>query len=349
MRFSKLPDGKLPSVSLIICAYNEENVISTKIENSLELSYPKDKLEIIIVSDGSSDKTVLKAKEFVNFGIKVIEEKERKGKTNAQNLGVKNCSGEVVVFSDANTMLEKNSLRNIVECLVSSPQIGCASGLLIYKSAHNSYGEAKYQKFETTIKKLESLFCSLTGVNGAFYAIRKDDYVPLPPNIISDFVEPLEIYRTKGKISVLCEGAVAFEEEPYKDNTKGIIARKSRILLRGLYGIIYEKSLLNPLRYPKMSFELLSHKLVKWFSPVLLLLIYLSPLMYLNKIGLYLFAIFNLLLLFILLGYLLFKKTRRLQIFNYLFYFLIVNIADLLGWFYFLNRQQLSKWETKGR
>ena len=98
-----------------------------------------------------------------------------------------------------------------------------------------------------------------------------------------------------------------------------------------------------------MSFELFSHKLVKWFSPVLFLLIYLSPLLYLNKIGLYLFAIFNLLLLFILLGYLLFKKTRRLQIFNYLFYFLIVNIADLLGWFYFLNRQQLSKWETKGR
>lgn len=349
VKYYPIAEDKLPSVSLIICAYNEEGVIAKKITNSLNISYPKDKLEIVVVSDGSTDQTVSKAKNFLGKGVKVIEIDERKGKTYAQNIGVDNSSGEILVFSDANTFLEKDSLKNIVNCLLSSDEIGCVSGVLVYKSSDGGYGESRYQRIEDLLKKLETEFFSLVGSNGAFYSVRRVDYIYLPPDIISDFVEPLEIYRIKGKTSRLCKEAIAFEEEPYREHLKGIIKRKSRILLRGLYGLMYERALLNPFKYPQMSFELISHKLIKWVSPLLLLAIYVAPLLSFSKQGLLIFGIFNLLLLMLVFIHYISKTFTKKGVFNFLIYFLAVNVADMIGWFYFLTNRKITTWETKGR
>jgi len=340
---------ELPFVSIIIAAFNEASSIAKKIENILSLDYSMNKLEIIIVSDGSTDSTVAISSGFPNPNIHVIELNERKGKIHAQNIGVAFSKGDVLVFSDANTVLEKSALKNIVSCLLSSDRIGCVSGNLIYLSNNRIIGEAEYQRYDTLIKKLESNFFSAIGVNGAFYALRKRDFVILPDDIISDFVEPLEIYRKYRKITVFCENAKCFEEEPHKNNEiTSIVERKSRIVVRGLRGLFYVKELLNPLKHPIMAFELISHKLMRWTSTWLLFLIYFLPLLYFNSFGLRIFAIENLVICLTFLFYLVYKRiSKRLPILDALFYFLSLILAEILAWYYFLSGRTFKTWTTK--
>lgn len=340
---------ELPSVSLIISAYNEASSIQKKIENSINLDYPLDKVQIIIISDGSTDETANLAKSYQHPNIHVVELNERKGKTYAQNIGASISKGEIFVFSDANTILERDALKVIVSCLLSSEKIGCVSGNLVYIKRKRSIGEPEYQKYETLIKILESRFFSSIGVNGAFYALRKSDFIQLPENIISDFVLPLEIYRKYEKITVLCEQARCLEEIPYKDNDlSGVIQRKSRILSRGLIGMLYVKELLNPLKYPLMSFELFSHKFLRWTSGFLLFLAYFLPLFYFDSLGKLIFGFENLLIVLICIFYLLSKKnSKNCPLLSAVIYFLLVNISQLVGWYYLISRKTPTTWATK--
>ncbi|MDD4364019.1 MAG: glycosyltransferase family 2 protein, partial [Atribacterota bacterium] len=189
--------GYLPSVSIIIAAYNEEKVIEDKIKNTLELDYPKEKLEIIVFSDSSKDNTDDIVKRYEKVGVKLLRIEGRKGKTFCQNRAVKHAKGEIVVFSDANSIYQSDAIKKLVRNFADK-QIGCVSGELKYFSSDNNNdknSEGFYWKYEKMIKRLESKNSSLVGANGAIYAVRKKLYVFLEDFAISDFTEPLMIFK----------------------------------------------------------------------------------------------------------------------------------------------------------
>ena len=236
-----------PTVSLIIAAHNEGKIIRDKIENSLELDYPREKLEIIVASDGSSDETNDIVKSFSVKGVK-LHAYDRLGKTGIQNEATLRSSGEIIVFSDANAMYRRDAVRKLVRNF-GDDGIGCVSGQLIYRRRDEyvaAESESSYWSYEKYLKSKESALSSLIGVNGSIYAVRKRDYVYIDNKLISDLVEPLEIVR-HGK-RVVYEPEAVSEEEPSGSFDKEF-KRKVRILTRSIQGVLHMRVLLNPFRY----------------------------------------------------------------------------------------------------
>jgi len=263
-----------PTVSLIIAAYNEEAVIADKIENSLRLDYPKDKFEIIVFSDASSDRTDEIVKRYAEQGVKLLRIEGRKGKTYCQNEAAKIARGEILVFSDANSMYEPDAIRKLVRHFADE-RVGCVSGELRYRSDKGGVeGERAYWKYDQIIKRLESKASSLVTANGAIYAVRRNLYEPLQADVISDFAEPLTIVQ-KGYRVIYEPEAVAWEttaKDPKKE-----FRRRLRIVTRSVHSLLRDRSLLNllnPLRYGVFSIQLWSHKVLRWLSGLFLLLIF---------------------------------------------------------------------------
>lgn len=344
-----LSDHKLPHVSFIVSAFNEENVIEKKILNSLEIEYPKEKIEIIVVSDGSTDQTDDIVKSFSKEGVFLIRVKGREGKTACQNVAVSKAKGDILVFSDANTMYKSDSIKRLVTQLILNPEVGCVSGELIYKTANNVEKENMYWKYETGLKRLESNFYSEIGVNGAIYALRKSDYVPLRSDLISDFVEPLEIIRVSKKIVKHCDSALGYETEPSKDIGKSLI-RKRRIFVRSIRGLLYEKNLCSPIKYPAISFELISHKVFRWINPIIAVFMMLLPLFNIKTMLPVFVVEYSILLLAVIGGMNVFDKYYNIKIIKllrFLNYFLLLNIADLFGWLDLIMGKKYITWKVK--
>ena len=186
-----------PEVTLLIAAYNEEDVIEEKVKNSLALGYPQDKLHIVVVSDGSTDRTDEIVKKYEDRGVELFRT-ERLGKTVARNRAVENAKGELIVLTDANAFFRQDALKKLVKHF-QDPGVGVVCGALVLKRADGS--ENLYWRYEKLIKRLENKFHSIIGANGSIYAMRRELYDPLPPEVDDDFVEPLIVYM-KGKKAV---------------------------------------------------------------------------------------------------------------------------------------------------
>jgi len=341
----KLDRLKLPSVSLIISAYNEENVIEEKLFNSIKLRYPKEKLEIIVVSDGSTDRTDEIVKKFFNKGVTLIRVEGRQGKTACQNIAVEKAKGEIIVFSDANTIYEEKAIEMLITPLVLYPDVGCVSGKLTYISKSAIRKEGLYWRYELLLKKMESTLYSGIGVPGAIYALRKTDYVPLKSDLISDFVEPLEILRLRKKVTKHCGFAEGYEYEPSKDVKKSL-SRKRRIFVRAIRGLLYEKELLNPIKYPAASFELISHKIFRWIAPIIGIFMMIVPLFDI-KAMLLIFVAEYVAVLGAIMGNANALKKRPNKIAKFIVflnYFFLLNIADLLGWIDLIKGRKYITW-----
>lgn len=220
--------SSVPSVSLLISAYNEEKVIEEKLRNSLILNYPKEKFEIMVVSDASDDRTDEILRGFERQGVRLLRVEGRKGKVFCKNEAMKVTKGEVVVFSDANTMYEPDAIKELVKHF-SDPEVGCVSGELRYRHEGGVRGESLYWKYEQWIKRMEGRLGSLTTVNGAIYAVRKDVLQPLPIDVPDDFATTLLI-RSKG-LKVLHEPqAVAWEETA--PHVLGELRRRVRMVVQ---------------------------------------------------------------------------------------------------------------------
>ena len=276
----------LPKATLIISAYNEEKVIRQKIENSLSLDYPSDKLEIFIVSDASTDTTDQIVSEYEQNGIVLMRMEERRGKTAGLNHAVSLATGEIIIFSDANAYYDPDAIRHLVVNF-SDPEVGCVTGASRYIQRQASFVgwcENLYWTYDSKLKILESQIGSMVGGDGAIYAIRKKLYTPLQPQDINDFVNPLQII-IKGFRGIFEPAAVCYEntvhlfEEEYR--------RKVRIVSRSLKGLMQVPSLLNPLQFGFYSIELISHKLLRWFTPAFVLGLGLSNIPLITEGGLY--------------------------------------------------------------
>lgn len=335
-----------PKVSLIIAAHNEEDSIEEKIQNSLSLNYPKDKLEIMIFSDASTDRTDRIVDLYQDKGITLIKLPERKGKTIGQNLTVTLAKGDIIIFSDANAIYREDAIRKIVRNFYDQ-SVGCVCGELIYFNEDKSLiGDAEnvYWDYEKFIKRQENRAASILGANGSIYAVRADLFVPLSEEIISDFIEPFKIIEQGFRVVYEPE-ALSFEQ-----STTNFIEeyhRKKRIINRSFYSLIYYKTFLNPGKYPLLSFQLISHKLLRWLIPVYLPIIFLVNLFLLNS--LFFQITLGMQIIFYataILGYLLEKKNWHNILFYTPFYYCLVNIASLQAIFeYFIKRKKIVTWK----
>lgn len=257
-----------PTVSLIISAYNEESVIEEKIENSLRLSYPKEKLEIRVASDGSDDRTDELVRRYADRGVALVSF-PRTGKTGMQNRMAETSAGEILVFSDANAMYEPDAIRNLVRNF-ADPAVGGVCGQLDYVTAGQSAGdsESAYWRYEKFMKRRESALSSVVGANGSIYAIRRCAYVPIAEDLISDLVEPLAVVRNGYRF--VYEPEALSVEEATSTSYEAEFRRKVRILTRSIRGLLAMRALLNPFRFGVFSLQLLMHKALRFVSPLFL-------------------------------------------------------------------------------
>lgn len=353
---NNISDNYLPSVSMIIAAYNEEKVIADKIKNTLDLDYPKEKLEIIVFSDSSTDQTDDVAQKYEKDGVKLLRIEGRKGKTFCQNKAVKIAKGEIIVFSDANSFYQRDAIKKLVRNF-GDERIGCVSGELQYTNNKNENveikgkGEGLYWKYEKMIKKLESRVSSLIGANGAIYAVRKTLYVALPDFAISDLVEPLQIF-IKGFKIVYAPEAIALEI--YDDTFQESYSRRVRIVTRTLNNIIGSSEILelfNPIKYGWYSIQLISHKLLRWFTGLFMIILLLLNIILVNESWFFIILLILQLLFYsiALLGFLnqiIFQK-KELSLLNFIFYFCLSNIAMLDGIKNALFKSKIITWDTK--
>jgi GT2 family glycosyltransferase len=331
-----------PAVSLIIAAHNEESVIAKKLENSLKLDYPEEKLEIIVASDGSTDRTNEIVESFKNKDVKLFSY-ERMGKTGAQNETVKRAKGEIIVFSDANSIYNENAIRKLVRRFGDN-NVGCVCGQLVYEDVRSQVATAEdaYWNYEKKLKEWESKVSSLIGANGAIYALRKELYVEIDRELISDLVEPLEIIKRGKKVIYEPE---AISVEPSSLLFKDEFLRKVRILTRSINGIMHMRSLFNPFRHGVFALQIILHKFLRYLVPFFLITGLVS-LQFLTQESFYFMvcSFIVVFLLFALIGKLSENKIKRFKLFNFCYYYIVVNYALILAWIKVIRRQKFPVW-----
>lgn len=340
-----------PYVSFVITAYNEEKHIAEKLKNCFDLDYSREKIEIIVASDGSSDKTDEIVKEFENtetpIPVFLHRVEGRLGKTAAQNSAVKICKGEIIVFSDAASMYDRMAIRNLVRNY-ADPSVGAVSGMYNYiKEGSSAAGLATitFWKLENFIKSCQTKIKTITGCCGCIYSLRKELYTDLPPEIISDLVEPLMILK-KGYRIVFEPTALALEETA--GDSKDEFKMRIRVIVRGMNGMLFVRDLFNPRKYPFVALQLISHKLIRWMVPIFAIIVFISNAVILSEGGFYILLFIMQVVFYCLAitGYFLEKKGIH-KIYCYLpLYFCIVNIASLISMFKVLKKQNIVTWQT---
>lgn len=263
-------DANLPRLSLLIAAHNEERFIARRIENALAMDYPADRLEVVVASDGSSDRTDELVRNCSDPRVRLLPLNPRRGKAVALNTAIPGLSGEIVALSDANTFYEPGAARKLARWFRDESLGSVVGKLILIDPQGASNVDGAYWKYETFLKTRESRLGALLGANGAIYAIRKGDYVSIPDNtIVDDFVIPLMIALRTGKKVIYDTEAVAREETPETIGSE--FRRRSRIGAGGFQAIGLLWPLLNP-RRGWISWTFLSHKVLRWAVPFLMIL-----------------------------------------------------------------------------
>lgn len=350
----ELPE-ELPAVTLFIAAYNEEKVIEEKMENCYNLDYPKDKLSIVWITDGSNDST--NDKLFAYPGITVLYQPQRNGKTAALNRGVPFVKTPFTVFTDANTMLNREAIKEIIRPF-GNPQVGCVAGekRIAVKEADNasSGGEGFYWRYESKLKAWDARLYSAVGAAGELFAIRTNLFKPMPQNtLLDDFILSMRIALKGYKIAYT---NLAYALETGSVDIKNEEKRKVRIAAGGLQAIARLSSLLipNPFHLGILRFQYISHRVLRWsITPILLFL-----LLPLNILIIYLYpsplyaVIFSLQLLFYILGSIgaiQQKKHIKNKILFIPYYFLFMNLNVLKGFAYLRKKGGKGTWEKAQR
>lgn len=346
-------EGRTPSCSVLIAAYNEEAFIRQKILNTLSLDYPQGLLNVYIVADGSTDNTIEIIREYPE--ITLLFSQSRRGKVHAINRAMQFINSEIVVFTDANTFLNKDALKNMCRNY-NDPQTGGVAGekrIFIGREADASTaGENLYWRYESALKRWDSEINTTIGAAGELFSIRRNLYDTVPiKTILDDFLISMRIAK-KGYKIVYEPDAYAIETS--SSNVKEEYKRKTRIAAGGIQSIIALKSLLNPIKHPMLSFQYISHRVLRWsVTPFLLLVVLLLnglllvetsllvyKILFLTQISFYILAF---------IGFLLEKKELRLKIAFVPYYFCMMNYSIFVGIFNYLRNEQSSVWDKVER
>jgi glycosyltransferase involved in cell wall biosynthesis len=331
------------TVTIIITAYNEENRIERKIENTLLITFPKEKLQIIVVSDGSTDKTNIILGKFIKDGVELICIEERKGKENAQREALEFARGEIIVFTDVATILERNAIERIVSNF-SDPAIGCVSSedWVMGKDGKKS-GENFYVRYEMWLRRIESKVSSPVGLSGSFFAARKSVCEDFAADMDSDF--RILLNSIKQGLRGTCDKEAIGYYFDLSDQRREF-ERKVRTVTRGLTVFFNNINFLNIFKYGLFSYQLFCHKLLRWLVPFFMVILFVANIQ---------LALVSVKYLALLVFQLLFYGVGVLSLFLNLYsssriyikipiYFLTVNASILVAWFRYLTGQRVIIW-----
>ena len=335
-----------PTVTMIIAAYNEEQDLAAKLENTLLLDYPKSHLEVIVTSDCSQDRTDEIALSFSSRGVRLHRQSERLGKTAAQNAAVEKARGEILLFSDATTHYEPDVLRMLVPNFADK-EVGCVTGRVIYSADTDSTvgeGTRSYWSYEFLLKKRESAIGSLIGVCGCMYAVRKSAYVPLYHEACSDFL--IATMMVKQGLRAIYEPTAVCREEPNVHADKELSVRV-RIITQTFADLWRNRDMLNPLTNGFYAIQLLSHKVMRYLTPVFLMAIFmtsafLAPNSFLHAI---LFGCQVAFYFVASITWLLEKAGIKSSWLAFPQYFVITNLASLLAFIKLIRGERYVRWE----
>ena len=351
----QLPDngGIWPTLTVIVAAYNEEDFIIEKINNTLALNYPQDKLRFIFVTDGSNDRTPELIAGFPQ--IKLMHSPERNGKIAAMHRAMREVSTEIIIFTDANTILNKDALTNICRHY-KDISVGAVSGekrVNIEKVEDATAGEGFYWKYESKLKTWDSELYSVVGAAGELFSIRTRLYEPIPPDtILDDFM--ISMLIAKKGYRIVYE-PMAYATENGSENVQEELKRKIRIAAGGIQSIVRLKSLLSPFGNFVLSFQYISHRVLRWtVTPYLMLLALFTniliafapsiPVIYwvllYCQLGFYMLA---------LLGWIFEKRQVRIKVLFIPYYFCMMNYAVMAGISRYWNGSQSAVWEKAKR
>jgi cellulose synthase/poly-beta-1,6-N-acetylglucosamine synthase-like glycosyltransferase len=335
-----------PALTIIITAYNEERALADKLTNTLSLDYPRDLMDIIVASDCSTDRTDEIVRSFAGQGVRLHRQSQRLGKTAAQNAAVEKARGEIIVFSDATSIYEPDALRTIVRNFADET-VGCVGGRLIYVDPGDTQigrGAQRYWGYETFIKQHESRACSLIGVSGCLYAVRKSAYVPLYNEACSDFIIATKMIE-QGLRTVYEPDAICREETNQQHDNE--LRMRVRIIAQTFTDLWRHRAILNPFRSGLYGVQLLSHKLMRYFVPVFLMALFAASALLASGS-----AVFRALVLVQSLGYftgamswMLENLGLRSRVLALPHYFVLANVASVLAMFQFLRGERYARWE----
>ena len=346
-----------PNVCLFVTAFNEKDYVDQKVENSFSLDYPKEKIQYLWVTDGSDDGTPDLLKKYPE--VEVHHLKERNGKIHAMNRGMQFVKAPIVIFSDTNTILGKQSIREIVKQF-RNPDVGSVAGekriVDKKKNAAAAAGEGLYWKYESWLKKMDAGVNSAVGGVGELFAIRTDLFQKVEGDtLLDDFIITLRIAQKGYRIAYTPN---AYAEETGSLNIKEELKRKIRIAAGGVQTIFRLKPLLNPFKYGLLTWQYISHKVLRWtIAPISLFLLPIVNLAIVTAYELWFslnwYSLFLYLQLFCyllaLVGWYFEKKQIRLKLLFVPLYFVIINYAGVAGVIRFVNGKQSVNWEKSKR
>lgn len=339
-------DECTPTVTVIITAYNEERDLAAKLENTLALDYPAEKLEVLVASDCSTDRTDEIVRSYQPQGVRLHRQPQRLGKTAAQNAAVELAGGEIVLFSDATTLYSPDVLRAMIPNF-ADPTVGCVAGNLVYVDATQSgigQGARSYWGYETFLRRHESRACSLIGAPGCLYAVRRAAYVPLYHEACSDFIIATKMVQ-QGLRAIYEPTAVCTEVTHSQPGRE--FRMRVRIISQTLTDLWRHRTMLNPLRSGFYAVQLISHKVLRYLVPIFLLALFVTSALLARYSLLYSAVFFSQLVCYVLagLGWLLESLGIRMRVLSLPLYFILANVASLIAIYKFLMGERYASWE----
>jgi biofilm PGA synthesis N-glycosyltransferase PgaC len=347
-------NAALPSVTLLIAAFNEEDFIEEKIKNCLQVDYPKENFQVLFITDGSTDQTpeILRS----NTGIELLHEDVRGGKMAAIKRAIPFIKGEITVFTDANTYLNKESIKELVKHY-QNPKVGAVAGekriMVANEADASAAGEGFYWKYESALKKWDYELYSSIGAAGELFSIRTNLYQPIESDTIID--DHMIAMRIAEKGYVIAYEPKAYALETASENSAEELKRKIRIVAGGIQSIFRLKKAANPFNNPILTFQYISHKVLRWaVTPALMLIVFFlniyividQPELVLYKVVLLLQVLFY---LASLMGFMMEKRKLKMKIFFIPYYFTLMNYAALAGTIRYFKGKQSAAWEKSQR
>jgi cellulose synthase/poly-beta-1,6-N-acetylglucosamine synthase-like glycosyltransferase len=334
----------LPAVTIIVTVYNEEKCIRAKLDNLAELNYPPQLLDVIVGSDASSDSTEAIAASYDRLRVRVLRVEGRQGKTACQNAAAASAKGEVLIFTDATTRLHADAVRRLVENFADAA-VGCVAGRLDYVTDVENLtgrGGRAYWDYEVRLRAGESLLGSLIGVSGCLYAVRRSAYRPIHPYLISDFVIAMRM-REQGLRTILAPDAVCFEATLDRGHEE--LAMRTRVAARSLNALVAERRFLNPARYGLFAWQLWSHKVLRYATPLLWLIAIGANLALASQMPYLVLLLAQFALIAAgAVGFLLQQRGHKLGLLTRPYYFLLTNVASLIATLRYLQGERIVTW-----
>lgn len=337
--------GDVPFVSLVIAAYNEEQIIGDKVQNSLELDWPADKLEVLVVSDGSTDRTNDIVSSFSDPRVRLLAFGNRGGQCVSFDRGAEAAKGDIILFSDATGMFNKDVATLLADKFTDS-SVGCVAGTIRYKKEGTNVTEgiSSYWRFENYVKKLQSEAFSNTTISGCIHAIRKELYTSTDPSTGSDMVVPMTVIA-KGYKVLFEPRAITVQTLTHEYSNE--LERRIRIPIRGLTTLLKHKKLIDPLSNFWLSFHVLSHKGARWLAPVFFIAFFASNAALIGDSLFYKLTMVTQAAFYALaiLGYMSKDKNIGNPLLVGPYYFCLLNLGAFIGLVKFISGKRISTWE----